>query len=110
MASLHKSCEVSQSDTRPEDTCVWMTQGDTQLATLRARKVFDEAVSSSTEIDQPLYCFFNSVTDKPLPRTIVPTRWTPPSRVAPCNSSNARLRSFTESPLNASGVQTTAPS
>src|SRR5206468_8705191 len=99
---------VLQIDTRLKDTCVVKTPG--QLAIFRARKLFDDP-ESSTEIDQPLYWRRSSLTESPRwPRTIVPTRCTPPSRVAPCSSSNARPRSSADSPLNASGVHTTGPS
>src|SRR6476659_828298 len=101
---------VSQNDTAPEDTCVVRTHG-VQLAIFLARKLLDEPESSSTEIVQPLYCRRSSATETPrLPRTIVPTRWTPPSRVADWSSSNARPRSSGDSPENASCVQTRAPS
>src|SRR2546423_1469790 len=36
-----------------------------QLAILRARKLLDVPESCSTEIDQPLYCRFNSATENP---------------------------------------------
>src|SRR5438046_6673004 len=93
-----------------ERTLVSLRHGG-QLAIFLARKLLEEAESGSIEIDQPLYCRRSSATESPRwPRTIVPTRCTPPSRVAPCSSSNARPRSSADNPMKASGVQTTAPS
>jgi hypothetical protein len=64
---------VSRNDTRREDTCVVTTPA--QLAIFLATKLFEELESSSTEIDQPLYCRRSSATETPRwPRTIVPTR------------------------------------
>jgi len=65
--------KLSQNDTRGKDTCVSTTQD--QLAIFLARKLLEELESSSTDIDQPLYCRLSSATETPRwPRTIVPTR------------------------------------